>query len=170
MAADQPQGQPSSSSRDPMALGLRVEPAVTWGIATTIGLLFGVTSVLAICSRPWATRGTPIDASRARQIVLERSHVLRRVVALAERLPLPTSADPACRALATELGALDIRIEDGVEGPWVIVAFSRSGVAETYETQLTWVPESAAERVRTGGARLGEEFEYLGGGWWWVFW
>jgi len=111
-----------------------------------------------------------MNVERARQIVVGQRHALQRVLALAERSPRPARDDPACRALATELGALDIRFENRQGGTLAIIAYSRGGLSETYETQLTWASAETAEIVRAGRDRLGESFEYIDDGWWWVFW
>lgn len=52
----------------------------------------------------------------------------------------------------------------------MVIAYPRGGIPETYETQLAWVPAATAEQFRTGRDRPGERFEYVGDGWWCVFW
>ena len=153
-----------------MTFGLKVVIGVVGVIVVAVGLLLAAPALMLSCVFSGTQSGTPIDAGRGRQIVAAQNHVLQRALALAERSPRPARDDPACRALATELGALDIRFEDRQGGALVIVTYSRGGIPETYETQLTWAPAATAERVRAGHDRLGESFEYLDHGWWWVFW
>ena len=153
-----------------MALRLEVVLGVAGFILVAMCLLLAAQALMLSCIFSGTQKGTPIDADRARQIVVAQSHALKRVLALAGQSPRPACDDPACRALAIELGALDIRFEDTQGGALVIVTYSRGGIAETYETQLTWAPAATAERVRSGRDRLGESFEYLDQGWWWVFW
>jgi hypothetical protein len=166
MTIDPLQEQTVLTLRDEMDVGLQGRPAMTGLIAVTIGLLFTLLS----CDSSGTHSGTVIDANRARQIVAEQKEALHRVLALADRSPPPSPDDSACRDLATELGALDIRFEKRQGGPLVIIAYSRGGLPETYETQLTWVSAATAERVRSGRDRLGESFEYIEDGWWWVIW
>lgn len=151
-------------------LGLKVVLAVLGVMAFAIAALFAFPSLLMVCFVAGASDGMPLSIADARRVVAEKSDVLARALALSRRTPLPQSDDTACRSVASELGALDMRFERREEGPWVIIVWSRGGIPETYETQLTWVPEATAERVRAGGLRLGEDFEYVDCGWWHVFW
>ena len=167
MAIDQTPRKTALTPRDVRALALKVTVFVVVAgmMAVPIGLLFLPSLVASLVPQS----GTAIDPARARQIVVERHQVLERVLDLAKRSPLPTSEDPACKALATELGALDLQFEKSDEGTWVRIAYSRGGFPETYETQLAWVPDATAARVNARRLRLGEDFQYLEQGWWWVF-
>lgn len=134
------------------------------------GVLVGVPCVMFVwCMLP-RIDGSPLSAAAARRVVAERGDVLARALALTGKVPLPARDDPACQSVAKALGALDIRFEQAEGGPLVMIVWSRGGMGETYETQLTWVPEPTAARVRAGRQRLGEYFEYIDRGWWWVFW
>ena len=151
-------------------VGLRVVLAVLGLMAIGIGALFALPSLVMVCFLAGASDGTPLSVTEARRVVAEQSEVLARALALSRRTPLPQSDDVACRSVASDLGALDMRFERSEDGPWVIIVWSRGGIPETYETQLTWVPEATAGRVRAGRLRLGETFEYVDRGWWRVFW
>ena len=151
-------------------LGLKVVLTVLGVVAVVIGALFAVPSLMLMCVVSGATDGTPLSVPEARRVVAERGDVLARALALSRRSPLPQPDDAACRSVVSELGALDMRFEDRGDGPLVIIVWSRGGIPETYETQLTWVPEATAECVRAGTLRLGESFEYVDRGWWRVFW
>jgi len=115
-------------------------------------------------------RGVTFDVECARRVLAQQRPVLARVRALAARSPPPQSEDPVCRSLASELGALDIRFEACPGGTVARVVYRRFGLPETYEHQLTWTPAATADHVRSGGFRLGEYFEYVDDGWWWVTW
>lgn len=170
MNADNPQRRPLRARRTGMGLGPKIVLAVSGTTLLLIGTLL-LKPGIALAIVYWvASSGTDIDVPRAREIVARQKEVLQNVLELAQQSLRPEGNAPAFRALAAELGALDIRFEDLQGGSLVLITFSRGGVAETYETQLTWAPTEIAERVRAGRYRLGEYFEYIDAGWWWVFW
>ncbi len=144
---------------------LEVVLAVLGVMRFAVAALFALPSLLMLCFVAGASDGMPFRVADARRVVAEKSDVLARALALSRRTPPPQSDDIACRSVASELGALDMRLERREAGPWVIIGWSLGGIPETEETQLTRVPEATAERVRAGRLRLGEDFEYVDRGW-----
>ena len=165
-----PKRQALLTLRAEMALGFKVALAVVGVVPAALALLFGLRSLLLTLVLSGTASGTRLDEERARRVVAEQSQVLSRVLALAQRSPLPKSEDPTCQSLAAELGALDIRFEASSDGPWVQITYGRGGLPETYAHQLVWVPEDSAMHIRAGLDRLGEHFNYIDRGWWRVCW
>lgn len=114
--------------------------------------------------------GSEFGPERARRFVRENGPGLAKVMALSARRPLPLPNDAACRELASELGAIEIRFEQRGGASCPVVVFHRWGLGETYEEQLAWVPDDVAADVRASRLRLGEGFEFLADRWWWVWW
>ena len=170
MTVDMPEEQASRAGGAETDAGDKFARAVVGVFLAALALFLGLPSLLVTCALSGTNRGTALDQERARRVVADQAQTLARVLALAERSPLPRTDDPECRSLAAELDALDIRFEAMPDGPWVRIVYDRRGIAETYETQLAWVPEESASRIRAGRGRLGESFTYIDRGWWWVFW
>lgn len=126
-------------------LGLKVVFTALGVVAVVVGALFAAAWLILMCVLAGARDGTPLSAPKARRVVAEQGDALARALALSRRSPLPHSDGAACRSVVSDLGALDMRFEDRGEGPRVIIVWSRGGIPETYETQLTWVPEAEAE-------------------------
>ncbi|MBI5849679.1 MAG: hypothetical protein HZB39_01355 [Planctomycetes bacterium] len=139
-------------------------------IISTLALMFVGASLLLGWILAGTDRGVTFDVERARRVVAEQGPLLSRVLALADRAPRPESDDPACQSLASELGALDIRFEARFGRSGTTIVYRRFGLPEIYEHQLRWISSETAERVRGGDLHIGEYFEYVGGGWWWVQW
>jgi hypothetical protein len=137
----------------------------------TLAIFYGAIVVIhPTMLLPGLVQGTDFDVARARQVVAEQRPLLARVRALLDMTPLPSCDAPECRKLAQELGELDIRLESRTHGPRASIVYRRSGLAERYEQQLTWVPAATAENVRAGRETLGEHREYIADGWWRVVW
>ena len=128
--------------------------------------------VVASCGFGASTEGTPLDAQRARAILVEHRALLADVKALHALHPEADAAkiETESKRLAAKLGALWIEVEPSDSSRTVKVCFHvHRGPAETYWSLLQWVPPSTVARVQSEGLRLGEEWKDLGEGWFWVW-
>ena len=162
------------------ALAAKAKPSLSSsfkviGTAFCIALLVVATFLVAIGGvSAWLLSGTDqgvaFGPDRARVVLATQRDLLDAVRKLLARVPLPGRDDPACRALAVQLGALDVHIDNRFDGAHAVIVYHRRGLAETYEDRLVWVPPDTAAAVRDGRLRLGEASEHIDDGWWWVWW
>jgi len=153
---------------------MAMHPAAKWARNLTLGLIallaFAVVGRHLLISLIWrpVSEGTPFDVERARGIVAEQPALLAAIMSL-RSCPEDEAKRRECAALAAQIGALGIRTERSEEGGTVAVCFERHGGAgETYSRELQWLPPALAADIRAGRSGLGDYWQELSGGWFWV--
>ena len=157
---------PSAAATDPA----QAKPRSWLGLAVLLLLgsaVFGGLPVYGLlylsASRP---EGQPLDAERARSLVVEKAALLT------ELRELQTNGRDAARAqrqpeLVSLLGALAVVPPDADGG--LRLVFRRYGEpGAMHEQLLEWLPPEATAGRRSATPANGEQWQELADGWWWV--
>lgn len=110
--------------------------------------------------------GEPLDAARARALVVEKAALLQELRGLFTNGA--AAGGDRQRELTVQLGALAVLGPDRADGA-VRLVFRRYGEpGAMHEQRLEWVPAEKTAALRAE-ARVGErQHEELVDGWWWV--
>ena len=123
-------------------------------------LVFLGLPLVFVCMRNCGRKGSPFTRADARKLLAEQPALLAQIRSLADR-----DDDPTLRErLAHQIGALWIK-RDERNALWV--CFCGTGPPPQHY-MLCWIPPADVERLERDEYSLGDSWEPLGEGWYWV--